>query len=75
MHLSDTWMKRKKKNDLTKTFIKLGNQPESINSDDNNALEFLVKKFYFRNVNDIKNIVCVCVCVCVWRYYKQQSVW
>ena len=58
-------MKRKKKNDLTKTFIKLGNQPESINSDDNNALEFLVKKFYFRNVNDIKNIMCVCVCVCV----------
>ena len=28
---------------MTKTFIKLGNMPESINSDDKNTLEFIVK--------------------------------
>ena len=52
----DTWMESKKKNDLTKTFIKLGNMPESINSDDRNTLEFLVKTVYFGNVKDIENI-------------------
>ena len=29
---------------------------ESINSDDKNTLEFLVKTVYFRNVKDIENI-------------------
>ena len=52
----DTWMESKKKNDLTKTFIKPGNMPESINSDDRNTLEFLVKTVYFGNVKDIENI-------------------
>ena len=52
----DTWMKRKKKNDLTKRFIKLGNIAESINSGDKNKLEFLVKTVYFGNVKDIRNI-------------------
>ena len=52
----DTWMKRKMKNDLKKTFIKLGNMSESINSDNKNTLEFLVKPVYFENVKDIENI-------------------
>ena len=52
----DTWMESKKKNDLTKTFIKLGNMPESINSDDRNTLEFPVKTVDFGNVKDIENI-------------------
>ena len=52
----DTWMESKKKNDLTKTFIKLGNMPELINSDDRNTLKFLVKTVYFGNVKDIENI-------------------
>ena len=39
----DTWMESKKKNALTKTFFKLGNMSESINSDDKNTAEFLVK--------------------------------
>ena len=39
----DTWMESKKKSDLTKTFIKLGNMPELIKSDDKNTLEFPVK--------------------------------
>ena len=49
-------MESKKKNDLTKTFIKLGNTPKSINSDNGNTLEFLVKTVYFGNVKDIENI-------------------
>ena len=44
------------KNDLRKTFIKLGNVPEAINSDDKNTLAFLVKPVYFGNVKDIENI-------------------
>ena len=52
----DTWMESKKKNNLTKTFIKLGNMSELINSDDKNTLEFLVKTVYFGNVKDIENI-------------------
>ena len=52
----DTWMKRKMKNDLRKTFIKLGNMLEAINSDDKNTLEFQVKPVYFGNVKDIENI-------------------
>ena len=44
------------KNDLKKTFIKLGNMSESINSDNKNTLEFLVKPVYFENVKDIENI-------------------
>ena len=52
----DTWIESKKKSDLTKTFIKLGNIPESINSDDRNTLEFLVKIVYFGNVKNIENI-------------------
>ena len=40
----DTWMESKKKNDLTNTFTKFENTPELINSDDQNTLEFLVKK-------------------------------
>ena len=39
-----------------KTFIMLGNMPESINSDDRNTQEFLVKTVYFGNVKDIENI-------------------
>ena len=35
---------------------KHGDMPESINSDDRNTLEFLVKTFYFENVKDIENI-------------------
>ena len=46
----------KKKNNLTKTSIKLGKMPESFNSDDRNTLEFLVKPVYFGNVKDIENI-------------------
>ena len=42
-HFFYTWMESKKKNDLTKTFFKLGNMSESINSDDKNTAEFLVK--------------------------------
>ena len=53
----DTWMESKKKNDLTKKFIKFGNMPESINSDDKNTLEFLLKTVYFGNVKDIENII------------------
>ena len=53
---SDTWMESEKKNDLIKTFIMLGNMPESINSDDRNTQEFLVKTVYFGNVKDIENI-------------------
>ena len=30
----DIWMKSQMKDDITKTFIKLGNMPESIDSDD-----------------------------------------
>ena len=41
---------------MTKTFIKLGNMPESINSDNKNTLEFLVKTVYFGNVKVIENI-------------------
>ena len=52
----DTCMKMKMKNDLRKTFIKLGNVPEAINSDDKNTLAFLVKPVYFGNVKDIENI-------------------
>ena len=48
-------MKSKKKNDLTKTFIKLGNMPKSINSDGKNILEFLVKTVHFGNVKEIEN--------------------
>ena len=48
--------KVKRINDLTKPFIKLGNMPESINSDEKNTLEFLVKIVYFGNVKDIENI-------------------
>ena len=48
--------KGKKKNDLTKKFIKLGKMPESISSDDKNTLEFLVETVYFRNVKDIENV-------------------
>ena len=53
---SDTWMESEKKNNLIKTFIMLGNMPESINSDDRNTQEFLVKTVYFGNVKDIENI-------------------
>ena len=49
-------MERKKKNNLKKTLIKLGNMPKSINSDDKNILKFLVKIVYFGNVEDIENI-------------------
>ena len=52
----DTWIESKKKNDLTKTFIKHENMPESINSDDKNTLKFLVKTVYFGNAEDIENI-------------------
>ena len=52
----DTWMERKKKKNLTKRLIKLGNMPKSINSDDKNILKFLVKTVYFGNVEDIENI-------------------
>ena len=48
--------KVKRKSDLTKTFIKLGNTPKLINSDDKNTLEFLAKTVYFGNVKDIENI-------------------
>ena len=41
---------------MRKTFIKLRKIAESINSDDKNTLEFLVKTVYFRNVKDIENI-------------------
>ena len=40
----DTWIESKKKNHLTKTFIKLENMPESINSYDKKPMEFLVKQ-------------------------------
>ena len=53
----DTWMESKKKNDLTKTFIKLGNMPESINTVDRNTLKFLVKIVYFGNIKDIEHII------------------
>ena len=49
-------MERKKKNNLKKRLIKLGNMPKSINSDDKNILKFLVKTVYFENVEDIGNI-------------------
>ena len=52
----DTWIQSKKKSDLTKTSIKLWNKPVSINSDDKNTLEFLVKTVYFGNVKYIENI-------------------
>ena len=52
----DTWMDKKRKSDLTKTFNKLRSMPELINSDDRNTLQFLVKTVYFRNVKDIGNI-------------------
>ena len=48
--------KVKRKSDFTKTFIKLGNMPKLINSDDKNTLEFLAKTVYFGNVKDIENI-------------------
>ena len=43
------------KHDMTKTFIKLGNMPESIDSDDLRILEFLVKSVYYGNVENIEN--------------------
>ena len=49
-------MERKKKKNLTKRLIKLGNMPKSINSDDKNILKFLVKTVYFGNVEDTENI-------------------
>ena len=49
-------MESKKKTNLRKTFIKLRNMPKSINSDDENTMEFLVKTVYFGNVKDIENI-------------------
>ena len=48
--------KVKKKNDLTKTFMKLGNMPESDNSNDKNTIEFIAKTFYFGNVKNIENM-------------------
>ena len=48
--------KVKRKSDLTKAFMKLGNMPKLINSDDKNTLKFLVKTVYFGNVKDIENI-------------------
>ena len=47
-------MKNKNKNDLAKTFLKLGNIAESINSDHKNTSEFLVKTAYFGNVKTLK---------------------
>ena len=49
-------MESKTKNDLTKTFIKLGNMPKSVNSDDRKTMEFLVKTVHFGNVKDIESI-------------------
>ena len=49
-------MESRKKTNLRKTFIKLRNMPKSINSDDENTMEFLVKTVYFGNVKDIENI-------------------
>ena len=56
MHLFYTWIKSKRKNNLIKTFIKLGNRPELINSDDKNTLEFRVKTADFGNIKDIEYI-------------------
>ena len=52
----DTWMESKKENDLTKTFVKLENMPEWINSDNKNTLEFIVKTVYLWYVKDIENV-------------------
>ena len=54
MYLFDTWMKSEMKHDITKTFIKLGNTPESIDSDDIRILVFLVKSVYYRNGKNIE---------------------
>ena len=56
MHLFYTWIKSKRKNNLIKTFIKLGNRPKLINSDDKKTLEFRVKTADFGNIKDIENI-------------------
>ena len=52
-----TWMGSKKKNNLTKPFIKLGNMPESITSDDKNTLEFPVKTVYLEMQKTLKILV------------------
>ena len=49
-------MESKKENDLTKTFVKLENMPEWINSDNKNTLEFIVKTVYLWYVKDIENV-------------------
>ena len=49
MHVLLFWdycMKSRMKDDVTRTFIKLGNMPVSIDSDDIQALEGLVKSVY-----------------------------
>ena len=43
----DHWMKSEMKDDITRTFIKLGSMPASVNSDDTLALEQLVKSVYY----------------------------
>ena len=48
-------MKSQMKDDITKTFIKLGNMPESIDSDDIYALEYLVKSVYYGGMKKLKD--------------------
>ena len=48
----DHWMKSGMKDNITKTFMKLGNMPSSVHSDDINVLELFVKSVYYGGVRD-----------------------
>ena len=51
----DHWMKSGIKDDLTRTFIKIGRLPHSISSEDTKALETLVKLMYFGNTKNLND--------------------
>ena len=51
----DHWMKSEIKDEITRTFIKLGSLPQSIEIDEINTLETFVKSVYFGNSQEIKD--------------------
>ena len=50
----DHWMKSGMKDNITRTFIKLGNMPGSMDSDNIYALEVLVKSVYYGGIKNFK---------------------
>ena len=51
----DHWMKSEIKDEITRTFIKLGSLPQSIEIGEINTLETFVKSVYFGNSQEIKD--------------------